>query len=207
MKKKDLPFEIVTICNNHRKPIIEEYLKDISHTTLISTDYDLPKDWKPHPAYEHLVKHMRGWQGHLRCNYGHRDALLKTTADRILVIEDDARPNTKDWLKIITPAVKLLDKHEIVSIHGREFDERIFNISVFDKKNNINLYTPKDSITYRRVLGSLSYFIKRSDISRITENMFNGLTQDLLISNCFNFCLLNPSVLDHDRSQGSLIDY
>lgn len=37
-----MEFDIVTICNKKRKPLIEKYLKDISHITHYSEDYDLP---------------------------------------------------------------------------------------------------------------------------------------------------------------------
>lgn len=200
-------FDIVTICNEHRKPLIENYLKDIPHITHYSEDYNLSENWKVNPCYKGLALFHHQHVGHLRCCCGHRDALLKTTKDYILVIEDDAVPNKKNWLKLISPVVDLLDKFELVSVHGREFDVKKFNVEVFNNKNGIMLFTPKDNTSPRWVLGSLAYFVRRDVIDRFVSFTYQGMGQDLFNCNCFNFALVDPSVFDHDRTTvKSLID-
>jgi hypothetical protein len=201
---KELNFDIAIVANHHRKALIVDYLQDISHFVSYTSDCDLPVEWEPKPEYSHLVQHMHGHIGHHRCIEGHKSALKMCNKDIILVIEDDAVPNRHDWLNIVLQSIPLVNKHELVSLHGRSA-----NYEVFDKSNflkDICFYTPKNTTSHRYVLGSLAYLIKKKDVNKVYNHNYNGLGMDLFIANCFDFCMIDPSPFDHNRSQGSLID-
>jgi hypothetical protein len=199
-----LDFDIVVVANHHRKALILDYLKDIPHLISYSEDCDLPSGWAVKPEYDHLVRHMHGHIGHHRCIEGHKKALQMCKKDTMLVIEDDAIPNRDDWLDIAKHATTLFKHHELVSLHGRNADLGVFKKLAF--LPNIFNYVPKDKSSFRYVLGSLAYLIKRKDIDKVYKHNYNGLGMDLFIANNFNFCFIHPSPLDHNRSQGSLID-
>lgn len=200
--------EIVVIGNKHRAPLItKDFSKhDVPYIFHESIDYELPKGWKPAPYYNHLVNHMKGWLGHCRCCYGHADGLTKVTKDYALVIEDDAQIIDKKWLDILKKSIKLLDKFDLVSLHSREVKYEVYKKKkLFD---NIYYFEPKDSVTPRWNLGSLSYVIAKDNYYRIIENKnFIGLPQDLFIANCFNFSFIEPSPFSHGQKLvKSLID-
>jgi len=199
-----MDFDIVVVANHHRKPLVIDYLKGIDYKISYTEDFNLPVGWQPKKEYEHLVRTAAGHLGHHRCIKGHHEALKLSTKDRIVVMEDDAVPNVDNWMEYIERSVKLLDRFEIVSCHGRSADYSKFNQEGFFGKSS--LYVPKDTTSYRYVLGSLVYSIKKEHIPRILSHNYDGLPMDIFIANKFYFAFLGPSCMDHNRSQGSLID-
>lgn len=198
-------FEIVVVANHHRKPLILDYLNNIPHIVSYSEDCNLPDGWTVNPEYSHLVQHMHGHIGHHRCIEGHKSALKKCSKDIVLVLEDDAVPNRKEWLDIAKNSIPLLSKHELVSLHGRSIDFKAFKKFPFcPKYKEIHSYSAKSGFRY--VLGSLAYLIKMEYANKIYQHNYDGFGMDLLIANHFNFGLIDPSPFNHDRSQGSLID-
>ncbi|MDY0313768.1 MAG: hypothetical protein RBR32_01695 [Bacteroidales bacterium] len=204
--KKKLDFDIVVIANKHRKPIILPYLEDVPYKIYYTPDFDLPPRWQPNPIYKGLVVHMHQHIGQHRCLEGHKNALNLAKKKNILVLEDDAEPNRPDWLDICISASSLLSSYEIVSVHSREPNYKIFNKELFDEENKLNAFFAKDNTSPRRCLGTLAYFIGKENISRLQDHNYNGLPIDLFLCNCFNFCFVEPSPFNHNRSQGSLID-
>lgn len=194
--------DIVVVANHHRKALILDYLKDIPHKVSYTPDYELPESWSP--EFEQFVRTPWGHLGQHRCLEGHKDAFKLCDKDVILVLEDDAVPNRKDWLDVIIDAFILIKDFEIVSVHGREIDFRLFNRSYFGKETNLCI--PKNNKNFLRILGSLAYFINRKSIDRFNKHNYNGFPIDLFIANAFKICVIDPSPLNHDRSQGSLID-
>lgn len=201
---KELSFDIAIVANHHRKALIVDHLQDIPHFISYTADCDLPIGWEPKPEYSHLVQHMRGHTGAHRCIEGHKSALKMCSKEIVLILEDDAVPNQNNWLDIVAKSIPLLQSHEMISLHGRNADFKVFNKIHFHK--DISLYVPKDETSNRYVLGSLAYIIKKKDINKIYNHNYNGLPMDIFIANCFNFCFIDPSPFNHDRSQGSLID-
>ena len=200
-----MDFDIAVVANRHRKPLIVDYLKNIPHEIIYTPDFDLPNDWKCKPEYKNLTRFYHQQVGHYRCLMGHKLA-LQTSDRNMLILEDDAVPNRRDWFKLIEPAAKLLDRFELVSVHGREVKFGPFKEEPFNVKRNMSLWVPKNNTEPRWVLGSLAYFISRKAVQRFLDYEFVGMGCDLFIANCFHFALVNPSVFNHDRSQGSLID-
>lgn len=199
--------DVIVVGNNHREPVITKDLDEYEVPYILheSIDYNLPEGWKPLDCYKHLVKHLRGWTGHCRCNSGHADGLAKATKDYALVIEDDAKIINDDWLNIVKKSIKLLSKFELVSLHSREVKYEVYNKKKLDK--DLYYFEPKDSITPRWNLGSLSYVIAKDNYYRIIENKnFVGLPMDLTICNTFYFSFVEPSPFEHIR-KNSLIDY
>ena len=115
-------------------------------------------------------------------------------------MEDDAVPNNDNWFQKVFHAIPLLDKFEIVSFHGRQFNRELFeevkNWSEYIKPNNFPVW----------MVAALAYMVKRKNIEKYLEYKYNGLPWDILLYQQHNFCILEKSVFDHNRSEGSLID-
>lgn len=201
----DLEFDIFVVANPHRSPLVAPYLKDLEAYIHITPDYTVPKNWKSHKDWQYIYKAhgLKGANGHLRCNTGHQDCLKKMKKSYALMLEDDAVPNRKDWLDVVKSSIGLLEKYEIVSLHGRllrnkQWDEFRHNNMVFLKPNVIQ----KDVFC----CGSLGYLISKSSANKMIQFPFTGMPQDMTICKKFTFCVIKNSPFDHNRKQGSLIE-
>ena len=190
-------FDIVVVTTKKRKSLITEHLNGIEYTISITPDYDLPKDFKPTVTtltYNHL--------GTYRCFRGHQDAIAKATKDYVLVLEDDAVPNCQNWYEIIYENLFLMNIFDMISFHGRGYDR-----NHFDSVSNSNAYKfirPKNSLVW--VVAALAYVIGRKDYERIKNFVYDGTPWDMLLYRNFDYCLIEESPFNHDRSEGSLVD-
>ncbi len=173
-------------------------LSGIEHKVSCTPDYDLPPDFTTDirlASYNQV--------GAYRCFKGHQDALALASGEAVLVLEDDAVPNTSDWLAVVESASALLSDVDIISLHGREFDPARFQLraSVEDR----DVLVPRFSDGPVRVFGSLAYLIRRAAARRFMAMRYDGVPVDLLLPNRFKFCLVHPSPFDHDRRHPSLV--
>jgi hypothetical protein len=199
-----MDFEIVVVANHHRKALILDHLKDVPHTVSYSLDYNLPDDFKvedPGWVQPTIPCHT----GVYRCFRGHQDAIKKCTSDNILLFEDDAVPNTSDWLQIVQDSLEYLQNFEMVSLHGRDYYKVLFcNYKEIRPGNNFLIMPTKDKPPF--ICGALAYLLNRKSFEQVLSWNYIGMPIDILLYYKLNFCLLEKSPFNHDRSQGSLID-
>ena len=190
-------FDIVVVTSAQRKPLITKYLDGLGAIISVTPDYGFDKHFTPEVGG--LVQNHRGAY---RCFRGHQDAIAKSTKDFILVFEDDAVPNRKDWLNVVNDSVELLKTFEMVSFHGREI-----TLEVFDQFLHINTnYIKPKNRGSELVVAALAYLIPRRVVDKLMKYKYNGMPWDLLLYREFNYCLMEVSMFNHDRSEGSLID-
>ena len=195
-------FDIIVVTNHHREALILEYLKDIPHKKSYTPDYELPEKFKP-DVVGFVQEHCH--TGAYRCFRGHQDAIKLCEHDNALILEDDAVPNTPDWLDIVKESVECLDEFELVSLHGRGFNRQSFvECKKIRPGNNMLTMRTKGGAPF--ICGSLAYMLNRKMFSRILDHRYNGLPMDLFLYSKFDFCLLEKSPFDHDRRYGSLVD-
>lgn len=197
-------YEIVVVANHHRDPIILDYLVDIPHRVSYTPDYELPDGFAP--LYTQFVHTDRQHLGHHRCIKGHQDALATSTADNILVFEDDAAPIDRSWVDLIPKIIPILNSgYDIISLHGRSIDFDDFK-PTHEIAPGVNIYTPTLRKDFRIVMGTLCYMIHRQSIHKITDIEYIGMPIDVYIASRTAFGVVDPSPFLHDRSHGSLID-
>lgn len=194
-----MDLDVVVVATVHRKALILEYLKEISHKLCYTKDYDLPVGFTPE-----AIGLVQNHTGAYRCFRGHQDAIQLCSKENILVLEDDAVPNINKWYEIVLESVHLLDKFEIVSLHGRDIVRESYEVYEEIKPGGNFLYIPGKKRS--PVHGSLAYLINRRSFDRLSERIYDGVPMDFFIANYFSFCLIEKSPFNHDRSQGSLID-
>ena len=192
-----MKLEIIVVANKERKVLILPYLEGKSHKVLFAKDYSLPFDFKPNPNMAGCVLNH---QGVYRCFRGHQDALSMSDADNILILEDDAVPINALWFAKILDAILLLDSFEVISFHGRDYQEEMFQeVSV-----NSEYIKPLSSPLW--IVAALAYLVKRETVKKLIEYRYNGKPWDLVLYQHHSFCVLRESIFNHDRSEGSLID-
>lgn len=197
--------DITIVASVRRQPMITEFVKDYPHIISYTPDFPFVRSFRPRPEYNHLG--IRLHVGPYRCFRGHQEALRKTTGEVILVFEDDAVPDDPNsWMASVERCVPLLDKYEVVSLHGRN----IVNPTEFEL-DGIKLVIPggPEHSKVRWSLGSLAYLVKRPTAERIMRAQYEGLPMDLFLATEFNFCVLKDSdgkPFRHDRQHGSLVE-
>ena len=191
--------KIVVIANHHRDPLIETYLRDIEHATHFCEDYDIPQGAILDTGL--VNNHI----GAFRCFKGHQDALAieleKNTKENILVLEDDAVPNTVAWLDICHAAELLTTQFKYVSLHTRQFD-----LAKYEKRDidATAYYVPMESGLW--AVATLAYVLSPEACREIIGWSYTGIPLDVLIYTTLGYCVVSPSPFDHNRSGGSLID-
>lgn len=199
-------FDIIVVANKKRKPIIVDHLKGIDYQICYSDDPGLPENWRMNPIYKGLCVFHRQHIGQWNCLEAHKKAIGMSRKDNVLILEDDADPNTSIWLEIAKECELLLNRFQIVSLHSREPND-IWNMWKREKViDEISVFYPKDNLTPRRALGTLAYMVNKQTLPQIQSHNYNGLPIDIFYCNCFNFCFIEPTPFNHNRSQGSLID-
>jgi len=188
-------YDIVVVTSAKRKPLITQYLDDLDAIISVTPDYELNPHFKP--MVGGLVQnHIGAW----RCFRGHQDAIAKSTKDAILVFEDDAIPNREDWLKVVSDSVELLTRFEMVSFHGRNFI-----LEIFDAVND-DFVKPKNRGS-EWIVAALAYLIPRRVVNKLLSYKYDGTPWDLLLYRELNYCVMEKSAFNHDRTAGSLIDH
>ena len=191
-----MKLEIIAVASHKRKALLIPYLKDTPHKIFYTKDYDLPDGFKPD---DNMVGVVLNHTGAYRCFKGHQDALSIAEGDNILILEDDAVPNCEDWFQRVLDAIPLLDSFEVVSFHGRQ------RIHPFEIVPNYPEYIKPISSPIWMV-ATLAYMIKKENVSKYLEYKYYGKPWDVLIYQHHSFCVLEKTIFDHDRSEGSLID-
>lgn len=192
-----MKLEIIVVACRKRKALVIPYLVGKSYKIHYTKDYDLPKDFKP---ASNMVGVVRNHLGAYRCYKGHQDALLMADSDYILILEDDAVPNTNSWFQTVLDAIPLLDSFEIISFHGRQYNQELFE-KVKDWSGYIK---PNDFPVW--MVAALAYMVKRENVKKYLKYKYYGKPWDILLYQHHSFCVLEKSIFDHDRSEGSLID-
>ena len=187
--------EIIVVATKKRKALIQTYLAGLSYKMSYSEDYNLPKDFNPSVAgatYNHL--------GTYRCFKGHQEALSKIEEDYALILEDDAVPNVSNWFDEIEKFVPLLQEFDIVSLHGRGYIKDLFKPVASDQRF-LQLAQNRAWI-----VAALAYLVKKESVASLLQNQYNGTPWDLILYQNYSFCVLENSIFNHDRSEGSLVD-
>lgn len=192
-----MELEIAIVASRKRKALILPYLKSKPHKILYTEDYNLPSGFKPQ---SNMVGVVLNHLGAYRCFRGHQDAIALSNADNILVLEDDAVPNIGNWFQKVLNAIPLLDSFEMVSFHGRQFNRELFekvkDWSGYIKPNNSSVW----------IVAALAYIIKKENVKKYLEYKYYGKPWDILMYQEHTFCVLEQTIFNHDRSEGSLID-
>jgi hypothetical protein len=202
--KEKMNFEIVVVASSRKKALVLQYLKDYPHKVSYTPDYNLPEDFEPEvkglvqPCHQHHTNTYR-------CFRGHQNAIKLCTKENVLVFEDDAVPNTDDWINIVSDSVPLLDTFEMVSFHGRNYDRSLYENYIEIRPGNNFISIPK-KIGAVFVCGALAYLLNRRTFEKVLSYQYNGMPIDILLVSDLSFCLLEKSPFKHDRSEGSLID-
>lgn len=198
--------DIFVVANPHRKPLIAPYLKGLDATIYKTPDYTVPKKWKSDPKWQYIynAQGRKGANGHLRCNTGHQDCLKKMAHNKALMLEDDAVPNSKGWKALVELSIPLLEKYEVVSLHGRLM--RMREWKKFRHAGHTFLEPCEQKTGNVFCCGSLAYLITKDAGQKMIKLPFTGMPQDMTICNKFTFCVLKNSPFNHDRRQGSLIE-
>ena len=199
--------EMYIVATKKRPAIILEApeMHTYRHNVCWTTDYWPEPGWKPEPHYASLVQNQIGA---MRCYRGHQDALKffrdqTPKADYATILEDDAWPNRRDWALVVASAVMLLNRFEVVSLHGRAF--RAVDFKSYPLDGGVSYLEPLAQGQVW-VQGSLAYVIRRDVVDRFIDAPYVGYPSDLFLCNRFKFALINPSPFDHSRKHGSLID-
>ena len=190
-----MDFEIVVVSSENRRALVLDSLKGIPHQVSVTPNYDLPKGFDP--EVKTLVQNH---VGAYRCFKGHQQALSLSSAETVLVLEDDAVPNIPSWIYAISNAVPLLDTFDVVSFHGRQYDPNNFE----DVASNSEYMSSPFPCPW--IVAALAYMVHRDSIEKLVSYEYDGLPWDILLYRNFPFCVLKKSIFDHDRSEGSLID-
>lgn len=199
--------DIVVVSNRHRPALITDYLKNIPHQVSYTEDFEIP-DGLDISNFNYL---NNSTIGAYRCFKGHQEALKLSSKPYVLVFEDDAVPNKQNWLDAVDFGIDLLERFDVVSLHGRNMRGVV---SVAKAKNwryvclkNVNQHIKAEKNFFGKwALGSLAYIVKRDLANQLIASTYDGLPMDLLLVNRFNACVFDPSPFDHDRKHGSLVD-
>jgi len=194
--------DIIVVANHHRKALILDHLNGITHRVSYTNDYVLPESFKPE-----VLGLVQPWchLGVLRCFKGHQDAIRMCDKDNVLLFEDDAVPNNPDWINIVADSISLLNTFEMVSFHGRCYDRSLYKEFKEIRPGNNFLYIPNKQGRIC-VHGALAYMLNRRIFEKVLSWNYVGDPIDTLLVNALNFCLLEKSPFNHDRSEGSLLD-
>ena len=189
---------IVVVANPHRPALLLDSLEGIVYQVSYTPDYELPAGFITDitlAAYNQV--------GAYRCFRGHQDAIGLASGESVLVLEDDAVPNTRDWLNVVVSASASLTDVDIISLHGREFDPARFERRAVVAGRDV--LVPRFWCGPVRVFGSLAYLIRGAAMRRFMAMRYDGVPVDLLLPNRFKFCLVHPSPFDHDRRYPTLV--
>jgi hypothetical protein len=208
--------DIFVLANKKRPAIVCEYLTEIAHTVHWNPDYDWPENLPLNPELIGYACHPLNMY---RCFRGHADILNKSSSKYLLVLEDDACPNIDDWFDIVKESIKLLENHEVVCLHGREFSP-----SDIDYKNNPSIEDITINVNNREICfskpfpnkdskygitwccgSSMAYLIKKEAKHKLTEYAYDGFPIDLFIASKFDFFVMRNSCFDHNRKFGTLM--
>jgi len=204
-------FEILVLGTRHRPILTGECLEGVDHRVVINEDDPLARPRRRHPSLRR-IRNLKPL-GVYRCYRGHQRVLERSEADHVLVFEDDAVPNRKDWLEVAHRARELLDRFEVVCLHGRRLKPEHLATShslgelrfweLAPRKLRRGPFAPRAAVCKGC---TLAYLIRRDAAQRLARREWDGLPVDWVLPNEFRFCVLEASPFDHDRRHGSLVE-
>ena len=197
------PFDIIVIASRHRPPIITQHLRGTPYQTWHGEDYPKP-DIKVAPRAQ--VLGLPTGAGPYRCFRAHQDATKLAKADAMLMFEDDARPINGRWKRIAAEALPLLNRYEIVSLHGRDQANIIKSHPAAGTRFNVLGPIDKGGIQMVWQLGALAYLMRQETAAKLRALAWDGFPVDLVICNDFSFCVADYTPFRHDRQHGSLVE-
>jgi hypothetical protein len=196
-------FDIIVVASHLRPPLITEHLNGIEHQVWWSKDYDTPEIKKSKRA-EALP--MPDGHGPYRCFRAHQDATLLAKKDAMLIFEDDAVPSHPDWLEVAERSIHMLDKFQIVSLHGRHQQGVSAQVTSRGVAFNILREVKVNGVVMISQLSALAYLIRPETAAKLRACQWEGFPYDFVICNDFSFCVLSRSPFNHDRRHGSLVE-
>lgn len=202
--------DIVVVASVRREPTVIKHLgAPEDYRISVTPDYPIPEDrqW----PWDWMNKLTPGaW----RCFRGHQEALRLSRKPYTLVFEDDAIPNNPEWKDIAVDSLYLLNYFDVVSLHGRMLRSNSDSFNYGNRKYvlpGLYLYrrraadgTENETLS-RWCCGSLAYLIGPKVRQRIIESEYDGFPMDILLSDRYKFCVLEPSPFDHPK-EGSLVN-
>lgn len=224
--------EIVIVASHHREPLIVPHLVAVGAKFSVSLTPDYPMPTMPMPlSFDYLNNNSLGAY---RCFKGHQEAVKSTTADRILVLEDDAAPATSDWWDRVQRSVDILGTSRILE---REIDDEgtrkivnetitvaslyghfgnVFHPVAVDVVNELHFQRlhNRSSVRVRNgtfvgtwAMGGLAYLLSRAGADKFSSAVYDGLPVDLYIHNRLGpSAVLSPSPFRHDNGQKSVLE-
>jgi hypothetical protein len=192
--------QILVVATHHRRPLIleNEEFEQTLHTMCWTTDYDLPKDFKPRSDFCGLVVNHTGFMRNFK---GHQDALKQLIKPIALVLEDDTGFAMPDWKIVVNRAAEHLGEFEVVSLHGREWFQSDFSPRPLYGPCQLQAAKKSSGIW---CVGALAYLIRQADTALFLDLPYEGQPTDVLLHERYKFAVVDPSPFIHDRRQGSL---
>lgn len=200
----------VWVLTTENKPTLTTKFLDRSeepHQVYVNKDWSLPPRIRTHPRVQRDLrqKKLQKYYGinAYRCFRGHQMILNRVQDQYALVFEDDAWPNHPSWRKFVVAAIPLLQRFQVISFHGRA----IIPKNPFMHKDRQYVQPSMDpGRGFVRCFGSLCYLVRRRVARLIAGRAWERLPMDLLLCNEYRFAVMEPSLFNHDRRHGSLID-
>lgn len=196
-----------------RDPLIVPYLSGHYHFVYYGPDDSVlpPADTMPNLP-PHIAKDARKTLGHFRAWENHREMarrFLETDDERALFFEDDAVPNHPKWVHIVNETLKMqASAFSVFSFHGRRMDCRNFIPSLCPGVDTRGRHIwVKKNLPRVTCHGALAYVLNRMSAGALATRDFDGTPIDVFLPNFGSFGCLVPSIFNHDRQQGSLVDH
>jgi len=189
--------DIIVVATHKRKSLVISHLSGLDYKISYSKDHNLPDGFKSEVIGLVMPTcHL----GHIRCFKGHQEALSKVEDDYALILEDDAIPNVGTWVQKIYDAITLLQRFDIVSFHGRSYQKELFK-PVIENPEYLEPINPPIWI-----VAALAYLVKKETAEKLLLHQYNGKPWDILLYQHYSYCVLENSIFDHNRSEGSLLE-
>lgn len=189
--------DIIVVATKNRKPLVVPHLVGLNYKISYSENHNLPEGFKSEVVGLVMPTcHL----GHLRCFKSHQEALSKVENDCALILEDDAIPNVGTWVQKIYDAIVLLQRFDVISFHGRSYIKELFKPVV----ENPEYLEPINPPVW--MVAALAYLVKKETAENLLSHQYIGKPWDILLYQHYSFCVLENSVFNHDRSEGSLLE-
>lgn len=216
MPKLSVPAYVLT--NPKRLPLVKPWVKGDGVTYFVNPDWEAPPGLALKPEYGSGCPPLT----HYRCFKGHQammEKFLATGKPVGLFLEDDAVPNSIDYLEIMNLCAEQFTEYpglKVFFTYGRDYDRRRFEDAGFKIKGRSVLCVSEETIMAGRLprggivhcFGTLAYLMSREAALEFAHKPFFNEPIDVSIADtfCKGFALLEPSPWNHNRCQGSLIE-
>jgi hypothetical protein len=200
-----------------REPLIAPHLKgEDPHIHFGSDSSTLPPLNTLHNLPTHIARDPRKTLGHFRAWNNHRELarlFLDSPAELGLFFEDDAVPNTVAWKVIVNELLPTAATFDVFSFHGRQLDPGKFLHRDCLRIIGCGFSCPRrlwvrPPVAGRiRCHGALAYTLTRRTAEFLAASPFDGTPIDVFLPNFGTFACLVPTIFNHDRRQGSLVDH